>query len=176
MAKDGKSARRDLDRVQYLLNRAHFLVTRLIEREIRRNGFGEHLKPGMGTVLHALFESDGRTISQVASQARVAKSSVMNAARSIEKAGLIVFEPDENDLRLRQMRLTPWANPSENPASVSRSTLRKRFSPVFPIRNAASSSACSASSSTVSRPNRSGVPTGQLGLASPASPCQNSAA
>ena len=82
MAKDGKSARRDLDRVQYLLNRAHFLVTRLIEREIRRNGFGEHLKPGMGTVLHALFESDGRTISQVASQARVAKSSVITAARS----------------------------------------------------------------------------------------------
>jgi DNA-binding MarR family transcriptional regulator len=77
------------------------------------SGLAEHLKPGMGSLLFALFREDGRRLVDVAAELRIAKSTMTGMVSRMCDAGLIRLEDDADDGRSWRMWLTPQARKLE---------------------------------------------------------------
>lgn len=78
----------------------------LLEKAISRETDGGGLQPAMRPIFCALSRQSGLTVSDLAGQLRLAKSSVTGALRRMEAAGLIEQRLDEQDGRRRRSWLT----------------------------------------------------------------------
>lgn len=96
----------DLEQVCFFLGRAYYTYIGLLDRLLAEMGLDEHLRPGMGNVLFALFERDDQTISEIADRLRVSKSTMTGTVRRIKQAGLITTRRDRNDGRAVRLKLT----------------------------------------------------------------------
>lgn len=104
------SAASDLDQLGFLLGRAYYSYIGLLQRSLDQAGLSEHVKPGMGSLLFALFREDCRTMTAVAEELQVAKSTMTGMVARMRGAGLVVVETDATDARAVQLKLTPLAH------------------------------------------------------------------
>lgn len=103
----------DLDQIGFLLGRAYYSYIGLLERWLDEAGLSEHCKPGMGSLLFALFREEDRTITEVARELQLAKSTMTTMVARMKRAGLITVRPDPADARASRLRLTPLARSLE---------------------------------------------------------------
>jgi DNA-binding MarR family transcriptional regulator len=80
-----------------------------LEHLLDETGLGEHIKPGMGSLLFALFREDDRTISEVARELQLARSTMTGMVARMKKARLISVVKCRQDSRAVRLRLTPLA-------------------------------------------------------------------
>jgi DNA-binding MarR family transcriptional regulator len=88
------------------LSRAHHQMQSLLEKEIAKESDGGGLQPAMRPIFCALSRQSGLTVSDLAGQLRLAKSSVTGALRRMEAAGLVEQRLDGQDGRRRRSWLT----------------------------------------------------------------------
>ena len=103
----------NLDQIGFLLGRAYYSYIGLLQLWLDESGLAEHLKPGMGSLLFALFREDGRRLVDVAAELRMAKSTMTGMVARMRDAGLIRLEDDADDGRSWRMWLTPQARKLE---------------------------------------------------------------
>ncbi|MCB1076626.1 MAG: MarR family transcriptional regulator [Verrucomicrobiae bacterium] len=96
----------DISLLFHHLNRAHHLLQGLLQKEIDKHNLDGNVQAGMRPIFCALAEDHGMTVSELASQLRLAKSSVTGAVRRMEKSQLVSLVPDGNDGRRRRVVLT----------------------------------------------------------------------
>jgi DNA-binding MarR family transcriptional regulator len=95
------------------IGRAYYAYVGVAERILAHAGLAEHIRPGMGLVLFALYEQDGRTIKEIAARSQLACSTLSGLLARMEKAGLIQRSRDDQDARLVRVRLTALARSLE---------------------------------------------------------------
>lgn len=88
------------------LGRAYYAYVGLVERVLVEHQLDRLLRPGMGLILFALFEQDGRTIKELAARSQLACSTLTGLLKRMEKAGLLVRTRDSEDARLVRVNLT----------------------------------------------------------------------
>lgn len=103
----------DLNQLGFLLGRAYYNYIGFLERFIADEGLDEHVKPGMGSLLFALYREDGRTISELGKELQVAKSTMTGMVNRMEASGLIAIDSDKHDGRVARLRLTELARSIE---------------------------------------------------------------
>ncbi len=99
----------DLNQIGFLLGRAYYSYVGLLQQRLETMGLAEHVKPGMGSLLFALFREDNRNITEIAKELQLAKSTMTGMVASVRAAGLVTTETDPNDGRAQRLRLTPLA-------------------------------------------------------------------
>ena len=95
------------------LGRAYYAYVGLAERVLVDASLSHVIRPGMGHVLFALYEEDGRTIKEIAARSQLANSTLSGLLNRMEKAGLIERKRDEQDGRMVRVRLTALARKLE---------------------------------------------------------------
>lgn len=107
------------------LGRAYYAYVGLAERVLVEEGVGEIVRPGMGLVLIALYERDGRTIKEIAERTQLANSTLTGLLNRMEKVGLVARARDPEDGRLARIALTPLGRELEPKcrAAVQRVTM-----------------------------------------------------
>jgi DNA-binding MarR family transcriptional regulator len=103
----------ELNQIGFLLGRAYYSYIRLLEQALDETGLGEHCKPGMGSLLLALFREDDRTIGDIGRELGLARSTMTGMVARMRKAGLITEHRDAHDGRAVRIRLTPLARSLE---------------------------------------------------------------
>ncbi len=103
----------ELEQISFYLGRAYYTYVGLLERVLVEMGLDQHIRPGMGNVLFALFEQDDRTISEVGQRLQLSRSTMTGMVAGIEKAGLITTRRDPVDGRAVRLKLTPLARSLE---------------------------------------------------------------
>lgn len=110
---EGTAVDPSLGLMMWEIGRAYYAYVGLAERILAEAGLQEHIRPGMGLVLFALYEQDGRTIKEIAARSQLAASTLSGLLTRMEKGGLIVRSRDERDARLVRVRLTTLARDLE---------------------------------------------------------------
>jgi DNA-binding MarR family transcriptional regulator len=109
-AKGSKSAGRrteqPLDHVIWHIGRAYYAYIGLLERVLAATELDRHLRPGMGPILFALFEKDGRSIKQIAGRVQLAAPTLTGLLDRMEQAGLLERHRDSDDGRVVRVHLT----------------------------------------------------------------------
>ncbi|NNE92627.1 MAG: winged helix DNA-binding protein [Verrucomicrobiales bacterium] len=98
-----------------LLGRAYYLHLGLLDRALTKAGIDQTIRPAMCNVLCVLFDEDHQTISSVAEQVRVAKSTMTATVDRLRKQGLIRVERDRADRRAQRLILTEKGREFEKP-------------------------------------------------------------
>ena len=98
-----------LDQIGFLLGRAYYSYIGLLQQWLDEEGLSEHIKPGMGSLLFALFREDRRSIKHLVAELQIAKSTMSGMVARMREMGLITVEPDPDDGRSSRLRLTPLA-------------------------------------------------------------------
>jgi DNA-binding MarR family transcriptional regulator len=99
-------AGRVLGDINFCLGRVYYAYVGLIRRQLAETGLDQHLAPGMGHVLYALFERDGLVIKEIAARTGLSLSTLTGMLRRMERAELIKRARDEADGRAIRVRLT----------------------------------------------------------------------
>jgi len=95
-----------LDQIIWHIGRAYYTYVGLLEQVLAENGLDEHVRPGMGHILFALFEEDGRNIKEIAARTQLSGSTLTGMLGRMEKAGVVARRRDEADGRVVRVRLT----------------------------------------------------------------------
>ncbi len=88
-----------LDQVVWHIGRAYYAYVGVLEQVLAETGLDEHLRPGMGHILFALFEQDGRSIKEIATRTQLSSSTLTGMLTRMEKAGIIARRRDDEDGR-----------------------------------------------------------------------------
>lgn len=99
----------DLDPFGFLLGRTYDSYIRLLQLWLNWAGLAWHLITGEGSLLFALFREDDRTITEIADELRLAKSTMTGMVAQLREAGLITTEADAYDERVERLQLSPLA-------------------------------------------------------------------
>src|SRR5579862_1560496 len=102
-----------LDAISFYIGRAYYNYVGLLERGLIECGLDKHLSPGMGHLLFALFERDGRIIKDLAAQVKLSYSTMTGLLARMERTGLIECRKDPADGRAVRVKLTPLARSIE---------------------------------------------------------------
>lgn len=102
-----------LDSISFFIGRAYYNYVGLLERGLAESGLDKHVSPGMGHVLFALFDEDGRIIKDLAAQVKLSYSTMTGLLARMERAGLIECRKDPDDGRAIRVKLTPLARSIE---------------------------------------------------------------
>jgi DNA-binding MarR family transcriptional regulator len=78
----------------------------LIARSLAAEGLGQRVRPGMGLVLFALFEEDGRLIGEIAQRGHVSHVAALRLVSRMEQAGLVQRKDCLEDGRATRVWLT----------------------------------------------------------------------
>ena len=89
----------------YQVRGTHRLFARLLEKQIA----GSLIRTGDWYLLRVLWEKDGISQKELSRQSFLTESSVVTMLNSMEKAGLVVRERDEQDKRRMRILLTEKA-------------------------------------------------------------------
>jgi DNA-binding MarR family transcriptional regulator len=103
----------DLNQIGFLLGRAYYSYIGLLERRLEEAGLSEYCKPGMGSVLFALYRQDDRTLTELAAELQIAKSTMTGMVARMKKTGLVTLRRDDDDQRSTRLKLTPRARSLE---------------------------------------------------------------
>ena len=95
-----------LDQIAFYIGRAYYSYVGWLETLLTNSGLDQHLRPGMGQILCALYRDDDLSITQIASQTQLSQSTLTGMLVRMERAGLIDRRRDERDGRLVRVRLT----------------------------------------------------------------------
>ncbi|MCL4844783.1 MAG: MarR family transcriptional regulator [Bryobacteraceae bacterium] len=93
--------------LSFLIGRVYYNYTSLLTQRLVEYGLAEHLIPGMGPVLFALFDDDGLLMKEAAQRAGIAPSTLSGLVRRMEANGVIRRVPDSVDGRAARLWLTP---------------------------------------------------------------------
>lgn len=96
-----------MDLMMWDIGRAYHAYVGLAERIVAESQLQEHIQPGMGLVLFALYERDGRTVKDIAARSQLANSTLSGVLARMERGGLIERARDRADARRVCVRLTP---------------------------------------------------------------------
>lgn len=99
----------NLAQLGFLIGRAYYSYIGMLERLLTEAGLAEHVKPGMGSLLFALFRRDNRTIGELAEELQLARSTMTGMVERMRRSGLILMARDAKDRRSIRLRLTPLA-------------------------------------------------------------------
>lgn len=99
----------DLGQLGFLLGRAYYSYIGMLERWLEEAGLLDYVKPGMGSLLFALFREDGRTIGELADELQLARSTMTGMVERMKRSGLIEVSRDAEDGRAMRVALTPLA-------------------------------------------------------------------
>ena len=105
-AKESPPGTRGLEDLSFYLGRAYHHYTLLLEDSLRAHGVGAHIRPGMGPVIFALFESSDLTLRELGGAADLSPSTVTELVQKLEKAGVLKRKPCELDGRASRISLT----------------------------------------------------------------------
>ncbi len=86
----------------------------LIERSFEVTGLNQHLRPGMGSVLLALFEEDDCIIKNLVNRLQMANATLTGLLQSMDKAGLIERYRCPEDGRATRVKLTSFGSSLED--------------------------------------------------------------
>ncbi len=89
------------------LSRTWEAVQPLISRSLVAEGLDARVRPGMGLVLFALVEEDGRLIGDIARRGHVSHVAALQLVTRLEKAGLVRRKDCPDDGRATRVWLTP---------------------------------------------------------------------
>jgi len=89
----------------FLLSRASWSMSRKIHRLLGMRGI-EEVSTGFIGVLFALYESNGRNITELGEAVALEKSTMTGLLDRMESAGLVKREPDPEDRRAWRIKLT----------------------------------------------------------------------
>lgn len=103
----------ELSQIGFLLGRAYYSYIGFLEHLLDETGLGDYIKPGMGSLLFALFREDDRTISEIAQELQLARSTMTGMVARMKKARLIRVVKCRRDSRAVRLRLTPLARSLE---------------------------------------------------------------
>lgn len=121
----------DLDAIGLLLGRAYYAYLTQLGQCLKAHGIGGVVRPGMGNLLFALFERDGRTLVEVARRLGVSKAAVSGTVDRAIRAGLVETRRDARDGRRLRLHLTARGRRVEGPcrqvAATMESLLCDRF-------------------------------------------------
>ncbi len=96
----------DFDLLPRRIMRAFLRWRSAMEANYSAEGLSDLIAPGAGMVLYALYEDDGRTISELAQRARVTHVAIVHLVQKLEKAALVERRPSPSDRRFSQVWLT----------------------------------------------------------------------
>jgi len=102
----GRRTKDPLDHVIWHIGRTYYAYIGLLERVLAATELDRHLRPGMGPILFALFEKDGRSIKQIAERVQLAAPTLTGLLDRMEQAGLLERRRDGNDGRVVRIHLT----------------------------------------------------------------------
>jgi DNA-binding MarR family transcriptional regulator len=102
-----------LDELVFAVSRAYYAYVGRLEAVLAELDLDEHVRPGMGHVLFALFEADDVIIKNLVARTRLAPSSLGRLLVQMEQGGLITRRKCEADGRAVRARLTPLARSLE---------------------------------------------------------------
>jgi MarR family transcriptional regulator, organic hydroperoxide resistance regulator len=95
-----------LHQIAFYIGRAYYSYVGWLETLLTKSGLDQHLRPGMGQILCALYRDDDLSIKQIATQTQLSQSTLTGMLVRMERAGLIDRRRDERDGRLVRIRLT----------------------------------------------------------------------
>ncbi len=96
-----------LQGLSFLVGRVYYNYVALLSSHLAKSGLSEHLIPGMGNILFALFEEDDVPMKAVTERASIAASTLTGMVKRMEDAGLVVRYRDKSDGRSTRLALTP---------------------------------------------------------------------
>jgi DNA-binding MarR family transcriptional regulator len=102
-----------LEEAYFFISRAFYAYVGYLERLLEELGLDEHLRPGMGHVLFALFETDDVIIKDLVRRTHLAPSTLGRLLREMERAGLLGRSKCGVDGRAVRIQLTPLARSLE---------------------------------------------------------------
>jgi DNA-binding MarR family transcriptional regulator len=94
------------DDLPFHLPRVFYAFLGLVERRLLATGLDKHLRPGMPTILFALYEEDDCILKQLKQRVMLAHNTLSTLLRRMEEAGLVKCRPCEEDGRATRVRLT----------------------------------------------------------------------
>ena len=97
---------RALDHVCFAIGRAYYAYLSVLDAVLREVGLEEHVRPGTGHVLFALFEHDRRTIKELVENTGLSYSTVSGLVSKLRRAKVVACERDPLDGRAVQVQLT----------------------------------------------------------------------
>jgi DNA-binding MarR family transcriptional regulator len=96
-----------LEHISFAISRSYYSHLGMLERVLVEVGLDEHVHPGMGYILFALFEKDDQAIKDSVEIAQVSHSTLSGMLRRMKRGGLIELCRDADDGRSVRVRLTP---------------------------------------------------------------------
>lgn len=104
-----------LSDLPFLLARAHHGFRALADRTLQEAGLGDKMRPGMGSILFALFGRDGCLIKELVETLRIPNGTLTGILNAMEKADLVERRPSPADGRAFEIHLTPLGRSLEAP-------------------------------------------------------------
>jgi DNA-binding MarR family transcriptional regulator len=95
-----------LDRLIWHIGRAFYAYIGRLELVLAETGLDEHLRPGMGPILFALFQEDDCSIKEIGARVQLSSSTLTGLLVRMERAKLIERRRDPEDGRVVRVRLT----------------------------------------------------------------------
>ena len=129
--KEAKKLKIGTESVGFYLSRATIVFRELLKQSLAESSLSEHIKPGMGNLMFALYEQDGLSKTELAQKLLLSKMTITRLVRDIEKQGLVNTMADENDGRATRVVLTPLAKRLEPEYQQLAHNLEKRISSHF---------------------------------------------
>ena len=106
-------ASRDLEDLSFYLGRCYYAYLDVLQAKLAETGLDAHLRPGMGNILFALFERDGRSLGEISNRLGVAPSTMTGVVREAIRLGVVRTLPDPGDGRSKRLWLEPKARALE---------------------------------------------------------------
>lgn len=95
-----------LEDLSFFIGRLYHHYCLALEDSLRQHGVRGYIRPGMGPLMFALFEQDGRTLRELGEMADLSPSTITELAQKLEKAGVLSRERCERDGRAIRVTLT----------------------------------------------------------------------
>jgi DNA-binding MarR family transcriptional regulator len=114
-----------LSELVFALSRAYYAYSGRLEIVLAELELDEHVRPGMGHVLFALFEEDDVIIKNLVARTRLAPSSLGRLVLQMEQRGLIVRRKCDLDGRAVRVQLTSLARSLEGRCREALKRLKK---------------------------------------------------
>lgn len=104
-----KSSGKPDSQISLLLGRAYYSYLGMLGRHLKARKLDKKLKPGIGTVLFALFREDDLTATEIGMKLGLARSTMARLVEKVRQLGLVNTRPDPEDGRAVRLSLTPEA-------------------------------------------------------------------
>ena len=104
--RDERNQPAGLEDLSFYVARVYYNFLALLERSLVEAELDEHLRPGMGLILQALYEKDNLIIKEIAQFTRLSHSTLTGMLDKMAKAGIVTRAADPLDGRAVRIRLT----------------------------------------------------------------------